>query len=109
MKHVLLSADSNSSVYLVLNIVFDNLREFCMEFLEELYSFDNGDELEITDNTHTPQESENSVCYDETALIYWLNHKKFPNGPSIFVETLDWDAFEGKIPELYKESDWFNF
>lgn len=109
MKHILLSADSSPSVYLVPSIVAENLRDFCFEFLDQIYSLDNERELEITDNIHTPDEQENSVCYDETGFIYWLNTRKFPNEPSIYVETLTWEAFNGQMPEIYKECPWFNF
>ncbi len=109
MKHILLSADSKPSVYLVPDIVADNLRDYCLEFLSALYNFENNREFEIVDDEHVDSYSETTVVYDETGFIYWLNHIKFPNEPSIFVETLEWEAFDGIMPEIYKLSPWFNF
>jgi len=68
MKHILVSADSNPSVYLVPDIVAENLDQYCLDFIHELYDFANDREFEITDNNHTPSEQETGVCYDEKVL-----------------------------------------
>jgi len=109
IKHVLLSADSEPSVYLVPDIVAFNLRDYCMEFLSCLYRHEDDRAYEIIDNTHCPSDNDNSVSYDETGFIYWLNHEKFPNEPAIWVETLDWDVFENKLPRVYQDCPYFNF
>ncbi len=109
MKHILVSADSKPSVYLVPDIVADNLRDFCLDFLSDLYNMENDRDLEIIDNEHVTSDDESTLCFDETGFIYWLNQYKFPDEPSMFVETLDWEAFEGVLPENYKSCPWFNF
>ena len=109
MKNILLSADSKPCVYSVPDIVADNLRDYCLEFLSALYSFENNRELEIVDDEHVDSDSETTVIYDETGFIYWLNQYKFPSKPSKFVETLEWEAYDGIMPEIYKSCPWFNF
>ena len=110
MKHIFLSADSPASLYLVPDQVADQLYEYCMEFLGDLYEYTNDRELEIIDDINTPSDQEGSVSYDETAFIYWLNHKKFPHEQSRLIRTMTWDEFENALKT--KEIDqypWFNF
>lgn len=110
MKEIMISADSPISIYLVPDEVAENLREYCMEFLDELYTFSNNRELEIIDNEHQPSDQEEAVQYDETGFIYWLNEKKFPNQKSSLVRTMTWDEFEDGLKiNAFDENLWFNF
>ncbi|MGE4572577.1 MAG: hypothetical protein AB7E09_07525 [Candidatus Izemoplasmatales bacterium] len=109
MKNIILSADSKPCVYLVPDIVAENLREYCLEFLSALYDFENDREFEIIDDVHVESNHEMTLSYDETAFIYWLNKIKFPNETSTYVETLDCEAYDGIKPEIYKSCPWFNF
>lgn len=77
MKYILLSADSNPSVYLVPDIVADHLDDYCFEFLNDISSYENDRELEIIDDEHVVSDHETALSYDETAFIYWLNKKSF--------------------------------
>ena len=96
MKYVLLSADSNPSVYLVPDIVADNLREYCMEFCDvwlrkspyaRKFRFGNG------------------FCYNEKDFIEYLNTWLFPHEQSKLV----WDNEEKDISPTYQGCEWFNF
>lgn len=101
MKNVLLSADNNPSVYIVPDVVADNLQNYCLDFCvawlrqspnAEKYRLDNG-----------------SVCYDETDFIEYLNTWLFPNEKSTFFETLGCIKSKKSIPKKYRRCEWFNF
>ncbi|MCL2171367.1 MAG: hypothetical protein FWB71_04380 [Defluviitaleaceae bacterium] len=93
MKYVLLSADNNPSVYLVPDIVADNLEKYCIDFGNIIRG-----------------------SFDETDFIRHLN-KIFPDNPPQFIEMLDKVWYEIKhrkvsyenVPEKYQNSKWFNF
>ena len=64
MKYVLLSADNTPSVYLVPDIVADNLREYCIEFCGKwLWESPHAKEYRVGDG----------VCYNEQDFIKYLN------------------------------------
>jgi len=95
MKHLILSADSTPSVYLVPDGVADNLEYFC----EKFWQWQQGG------------------CYTEQDFIEYLNEWIFPDTPSQFVEKLDDSNDElwhrlwhlRQLPEKYKDCKWFNF
>lgn len=100
MKYVLLSADNNPSVYLVPDIVADNLRSYCIGFCDKW----------LRKSPHAKKYRRNGgVCYNETDFIEYLNTWLFPNEKSIFIETLGWVESEKDIPQKYKEYERFNF
>ena len=108
MKYILLSADSEPSIYSVPDIVADNLRMYCMEFCDKW----------LWESPHAAQyRTLIGVAYNEDDFIKYLNTWIFPDEPSVLVETLDWsvidDAINGRgklhLPEKYKDCEWFNF
>ena len=108
MKYVLLSADSNPSVYSVPDIVCDELERFCLEFCN--------DWLHKSPDAASYREGD-VVTYDESDFIKYLNMLVFPQERSELIETLDWsvigDAINGNgelhLPDKYKGCKWFNF
>ena len=108
MKYVLLSADSDPSVYSVPDAVADNLYEYCMEFCGKWLP-ESPDAAEYR--------SGGCLAYHEGDFIKYLNKWVFPDEPSVLVETLDWsvigEAINGRgaprLPEKYKGCEWFNF
>ena len=108
MKHILLSADSEPSVYSVPDIVADNLEEYCHEFCDKwLHESPHAGEY------RTPF----GVEFNEDDFIKYLNTWIFPNEPSVLVETLDWSVINAaingrgklRLPEKYETCEWFNF
>ncbi|MDR0249024.1 MAG: hypothetical protein LBI44_05150 [Oscillospiraceae bacterium] len=100
MKCVLLSHDSELSVYSVPDIVADNLRGYCCEFADKwLWTSPHAKEY------HT----ETGVLYNEHDFIKYLNAWILPNEQSLFVETLNDVWGTSDIPEKYKGCEWFNF
>ena len=97
MKHILLSADSMPSVYLVPDEVADNLREYCVNFCDKWLS-------------KSPDAKKyrvhSVVCYNEKDFIEYLNKWIFPNQPSVFIEKLD---SMNNIPEKYSGCKRFDF
>jgi hypothetical protein len=97
MKYVLLSADNNPSVYLVPDIVADNLSKYCMEFCDKwLYESSHAKKYSIG----------GGVCYNESDFIEYLNTWVFPSKQSIMIETI---ARDEEIPPQYQCCEWFNF
>ena len=100
MKYVLLSADNNPSVYLVPDIVADNLRKYCIDFCD----------VWLHNSPHARKyRLGGGVCYNEYDFIIYLNKWIFPNKQSKFIETLDRINSEKDIPSKYKGCEWFNF
>lgn len=97
MKYVMLSADNNPSVYLVPDIVADNLSEYCMEFCNKwLYESPHAKKYSLGDG----------ICYTEKDFIEYLNTWVFPSEQSTLIETI---AYDKDIPLKYKCCEWFNF
>ena len=94
MKKVILSADGDSIIYLVPDIVADNLEKYCIEFCDDWL-------------WHSPQAAKYrmgaGVCYSEADFIDYLNKYKFPNEKSETVKNLGWT---GLGEELLKTSDY---
>ena len=108
MKYVLLSADSQPSVYSVPDIVADNLKEYCCNFCNKW----------LWESPHAAEyHTQTGVAYNEEDFIYYLNKWVFPDEPSVLIETLDCsvisDSINGRgkprLPEKYKGCEWFNF
>ena len=121
MKYVLLSHDFEPSVYLVPDIVADNLAKYFCEFADKwLWESPHAEEYrqkfrEIRRNNIDINGDTAGVCYGEHDFIKYLNTWVFPDNPSVFIETLtgvrgDWDLSPGRpLPEKYKNCEWFNF
>ena len=100
IKHVLLSSDSNLSVYLVPDDVANNLRKYCIDFCDEW----------LHKSPHAKRYCVGGVvCYTEEDFIKYLNEWIFPNEQSVWIETLDYIGTDKDIPEKYKNCQWFNF
>ena len=100
MKNVLLSHDSELSVYSVPDTVADNLPEYCCEFADKwLWSSPHAEKYR----------NSIGVCYGAHDFIQYLNEWIFPDTPSQLIETLDnaWSASE--VPQKYQHCKWFNF
>ncbi len=101
MKIVLLSADNNPSVYLVPDIVADNLREYCIQFCNKW--------LRSSPHAAKYRKGGGVVCYNEEDFIEYLNTWIFPEEKSKLVETLGWIKNKSDIPKQYRDCEWFNF
>lgn len=95
MKEIILSADGDSILYLVPDVVADNLREYCIEFCDNW----------LWSSPHAKQyRTKQGVCFNEADFIDYLNLYVFPDQQSKFIKNL------GKnIPPKYKSFPYFNF
>lgn len=103
MKNVLLSADSEISVFAVPNEVADNLEKYCLEFcchwLHESpdaakYRVKMGDVV--------------GVCYTERDFIDYLNKYIFKE-QAYLIATFPNVYVKDKLPKEYIELPYFNF
>lgn len=103
MKHILLSADGEISVFSVPDKVADHLEQYCMEFcchwLHESpdaakYRVKMGDEI--------------GVCYCEKDFIEYLN-QYICDEKSTLVARLEGVYVGDKLPEEYAGLPYFNF
>lgn len=100
VKKVILSADGDSIIYLVPDIVADNLEKYCIEFCDDWL-------------WHSPQAAKYrmgaGVCYSEADFIDYLNKYKFPNEKSAVVKNLGWTGLGEELSEEFRELPCFNF
>ena len=94
MKNIVLSADGDSKVYSVPNVVAENLEEYCQEFCCDWL-------------VHSPEakkyRKKRGLCYNEEDFIEYLNQYRFPNQTSVLIENLGWINFDESLPEKYKD------
>lgn len=100
MKNIVLSADGDSIIYAVPDIVADNLKQYCMEFCSE-WLWRSPDAAKYR--------TSRGVCYHEMDFIEYLNTYKFPNEQSLFVKNLGWTGLGKKLPAEYASLPTFNF
>ncbi len=99
MKYVILSADSEKTLYSVPDAVADDLRRYLDQFFDWLYygpgkkRYWNG----------------RCFCYNEADFIEYLNRKVFPDEESVAIENLGWIESEEDLPERYRNLPDFNF
>lgn len=94
MREIVLSSSGESFVYLVPDTVAENLREYCLDFCDRVYSI--------------PKFSKkNGVCYNHADFIDYLNESVFPNEPSKEIKNLGFT--DGKIPSKYADLPSFSF
>lgn len=98
MKNVVLSADTLPTVYLVPDEVADNLKRYCLDFVNWWNS-----------SPQAKKYHRRNWGYNEEDFIRYLNRWIFPYTPSEFIEKLDWIDSEENLPEKYKGCEWFNF
>ena len=99
MKRVILSHDGPGEVYLVPDVVADNLEKYCLEFCNKWLPHD---------KNARKYRTKGGICYGAEDFIDYLNKYIFPEKPSVYVETID-SSFEGEPPERYQDMKWFNF
>lgn len=100
MKYVLLSADSETFVYLVPDKVADNLRKYCIYFCNTwLKQSSNAKKYHV----------KGGICYTEKDFIEYLNTWVSKEEQSKFVESIGWVNRKKDIPEKYKDCPIFNF
>lgn len=103
MKKVLLSADSEISVFSVPNEVADNLEKYCLEFCcHWLYESPNAAKYRIK------MDSTVGVCYSEKDFIDYLN-QYICEEPSALIATLTNMFSEDNLPKEYIGLPYFNF
>ena len=100
LKYVLLSADSETSAYLVPDEVASNLRKYCIYFCDTwLKQSPNAKKYNVDDG----------LCYTEKDFIEYLNTWTSQKEESIFVESIGWIDSQKDIPKKYKGCPIFNF
>ena len=100
MKEVILSADGDSVVYAVPDIVAENLMKYCMDF--------------CTGWLHNSPDAEKyriggGVSYTEADFIEYLNRFVFPHEKSKLVMNLGWTDLGKNLPAKYSHYPYFNF
>lgn len=100
MKEIVLSADSDSIVYLVPDVVADNLSEYCIEFCDN-WIWKSPDAKRFRTKL--------GVCYNEADFIEYLNQYIFPDQKSKFIKNLGWTSCGKNLPKKYKFHPYFNF
>ena len=90
-KYVMLSADAEPTVYLVPDVVADNLTSYCKEFRRWL-------------------EKKKISMWNEEDFIAYID-RRFPESPCECVETFGDEFWENgwAVPEKYKGCNWYNF
>lgn len=95
MKEIILSADGDNIVYLVPEVVADNLKQYCLEFC---------DRWMVTSPDAKKYQVDGGYSYVEADFIDYLNDHVFPEQKSVFVKNLG-----NNIPTEYKKHSYFNF
>ena len=98
MKNVILSADGDSKVYSVPDVVADNLEEYCLEFCNQWLPA-----------SRSAKRLGDIICYDESTFIEYLNQWRFPSEQSTFIENIGWIGSEEQVPQKYRGCPYFNF
>lgn len=103
MKNVLLSADSEISVFAVPDEVANNLEKYCLEFCcDWLHKSPDAAKYRIK------MGSVIGVCYNEKDFIAYLNQYIFAE-QSVLITTLTNVYEENKLPIEYIGLPYFNF
>lgn len=103
MKKILLSHDGKMKLYLVPDIVADNLKQYCMDFaFNWLLNDANAQKLRVT----TPN-GEIGYMFGAQDFIDYLNDFIFTNQKSTLI--CETDFYDYEIPEEYNDIPWFNF
>lgn len=103
MKNVLLSADSEISVFSVPDEVADNLEKYCLEFCcHWLHESPDAAKYRVKMGSMI------GVCYSEKDFIDYLN-QYICNEQSVLVATLTNVFCEDSLPKEYIGLPYFNF
>lgn len=100
MKEVILSADGDSIVYSVPDVVANDLRKYCIDFCDKW----------LKTSPYAKRYRINGVyCFNEADFIEYLNEYIFPDQKSIFVKNLGWTDLRENLPPEYRLHPYFNF
>ncbi len=102
MKNVLLSADSEISVFSVPDEVADNLEKYCLKFCNWLDKSPNADKY------HVKVDGIRCVCYNEKDFIDYLNQYVCKE-KSVLISTLANVYEENELSEENIGLPYFNF
>lgn len=103
MKNILLSADSEISVFAVPDKVADNLKQYCLEFCcNWLYKSPDAAKYRVKIGKVI------GVSYTEKDFIEYLN-QYICKEPSVLITTLANVYDENKLPKEYIGLPYFNF
>ena len=100
MKNLILSADGDSVIYSVPDIVAENLSEYCINFCNN-WLRNSPDAEKYRTNGY--------LCYTEEDFIGYLNQYLFPDEKSVFVKNIGLTDYVKNIPEEYSDYPFFNF
>lgn len=100
MKEVILSADGDRVVYLVPDVVADNLKKHCLDFCTKWIQ---------TDPRAKKYRKRGFICYNQNDFIDYLNLYVFPAEKSQMVCNLGWIESDDDLPDKYKDTPCFNF
>ncbi len=100
MKTVILSADCDSIVYLVLDSVAENLEEYCLEFCTKW----------LRNSPYAAKYRQDGIlCYTDSDFIDYLNAYVFPECESKMLANLGWTNLGDNLPSEYKNCPYFYF
>ena len=100
MKEVIISADGASKVYLVPDVVANDLNKYCIEFCDKWMK---------TSPNVKKYKMQGVYCFSEEDFNHYLNEDVFPKQKSIFVKNLGWTDLGSNLSDEYKEYPYFNF
>lgn len=100
MKKVILSSDGDSVLYLVPDVVADDLEAYCLEFCSNW----------LCHNSDAEKYRKKGILfYTESDFIDYLNTYIFPKQKSRRLKNLGWTELGEKLPEKYKKYPYYNF
>ena len=105
MKEVIISADGDSIVYLVPDVVADNLRKYCLYFGNE-WIWKSPD---ATKYRQRDKEGLQFVVFSERDFIDYLNKYVLQEQKAVFIKNLGWTELGRNLPAKYKNHPYFNF
>ena len=100
MKEVIICADGDSKVYLVPDVVANNLREYCIEFCDKWMR---------TSPNAEKYRTNGGYCFNDEDFIEYLNEYIFPKQKSSLIINLGWTDLEENLPVGYQSIPYFNF
>lgn len=100
MKEIILSADGDSVVYLVPDVIADNLNKYCIEFCDN-WLWNSPDAKQYR--------TKQGLCFNEADFINYLNKYIFPEQKSVLLKNLGWTDLGKNLPSEYKSHPYFNF
>jgi len=103
MKPVRLSADSPITVFMVPEVVADNLRKYCLEFCDWLRDSPDAARYQVSTQHGI------GLCFDHHDFIQYLNTYRFPDQPSYPVEDIPPVRQSSDLPSKYRTVPRFNF